>query len=372
MPDRGLTRGGGIGGENIDLAEFSGNHGVSFVIVGVFKSAEAAGKAAAELRSILRTIAEWREDPNNPKKDDPEEYEGIPPTPPEIRLAEQYQVEWGDYAIDWIHSSEEADGHVVVLDNLVFVTPRTNETWLGAKPFDALVRRLGGRVSVGGGASEAYATHLITVTGRAPDEATAEAIRDEIATYFADPLYRRIPWKAYPPERRLEIRVGDKSESVEFTLEEWIAAEDWYRALEKAQQKARMHFYQQSAEGQELMRKTQRAFSRGDRMATQALQAERMRKEAEIPEVAEIRRIHTSTDPEVAKRYSLALQASIIGDNYFAYGGHVERDGLEITIRDIEFYYLALAHGLPALLDYLRDKGCTDITYRLKEVGRRW
>jgi hypothetical protein len=240
--------------------QFSSNHSARFTVVGQFETAEAARKAAEELNQILTTITNWYEDPAN--ADALAELEGgdeLPVSPPEIQLSQQYNVEWSEHGLDWIWGDQE-ERVVTVADRLVFVT--SGDTWLGAKPMDSLVQRLGGTAMVDGhftpGEGGDYAKVTVDLTCLALDADTAEAITSAVNSYFE----------------------AIKSDSDEPFNTPW------------------------------------RSYSQRQEYST-------MR-------------------------------------------GQVTRDGLRIHFEQVSFFHIG--YGLPGLIAYLQDKGCTNIEYRLQET----
>jgi hypothetical protein len=166
--------------------KWASNHSVNFTIVGVFTSAEAAQKAGSELRLILHTITEWYRQQSHKQRDDLWGCGADPPspTPPEIAFSQQYDVEWGEYAIDWLaygwtHWKELRDYPVAICDRLVLV--RTKDTGGYGEPFDGLIARLGGQPIVYNNDGSALDVNLSCM---APDNTTA----DMLLTWFQNRL----------------------------------------------------------------------------------------------------------------------------------------------------------------------------------------
>jgi hypothetical protein len=185
--------------------QWASNHSASFTVVGEFKSAEAANKAAETLRDILVTIAEWYDRPENAdlRAQWWEQGEELPPSPPEIDFGKQYGVGWNEHSIiDWVLSRSVAEAAVSVLGSHVFVSNGIlEETWLGPKPFDALMEKLGGRVQVTGESGDARLS--VAISCIAPDEGTARSVCDQCSTYFSNPHLQPMPWQSYADEQAL-------------------------------------------------------------------------------------------------------------------------------------------------------------------------
>lgn len=133
--------------------QFSSNHSASFTVVGEFESPERAKEVADELRAIVAIIASFWDDLDEAGKKDWRatiEQGGV--TPPEEKFRDKYQVEWARSfygnlgGIDWLrfgvgHAMEAVGNHgcYVTVEN-------TADTWVGPKPFDDILEKLGGKV----------------------------------------------------------------------------------------------------------------------------------------------------------------------------------------------------------------------------------
>ncbi len=245
--------------------EFSSNHSARFTVVGVFESAERASRAAAELMDVVKTIIEWYARPENADALEGWRESGDqPPSPPEVQFAQRYGVEWSDRSLDWLWLDDRGNGPVRAYENLVFVNG--TESWLGSRPADALVEKLGGQALVDGSIivygeeTDLWGEISVTLTCTAPDETAAQAISDEVMAYvdLVKQDHNRMfdtPWSGY----------------------------------------------------------------------------------------------HT--------RFSIS-----------SFDGSVRRDGRKLIFERASFFHIA--DGLPALMAYLKDKGCTDIQYVLAETRR--
>jgi hypothetical protein len=180
--------------------QFSSNHSARFTVVGQFETTEMAEQIAQELRQMLNEIAMWWSQYQTWEERSAVEKrlrkQGLL-TPPEQKFRDQYGVGWTQYTdnredpLDWI-GTNAADG-VQVYQNLVFVRPPGN-TWAGAKPFDAILERLGGQVAVG----EVHKSELVvTITCVAPSEASAVEIEKSTRLIVpgmpTDQLFVQIP-----------------------------------------------------------------------------------------------------------------------------------------------------------------------------------
>jgi hypothetical protein len=180
--------------------QFSSNHSASFSLVGQFRTAQEAENAASVIRGILEKIADWY-------KTHPEIEEAVRKgdlvnlTPMEAELAKQYGLEkaW-EFTVDWVNPKHPHQG-LQSFDNLLFMHNAT-ETWIGAQPFDELLKKLGATIETSvEGITEAEP--VINLTCQAPDEQKAAEIVGKLRsthTYssgFAEPQIQ-LPGKHLP------------------------------------------------------------------------------------------------------------------------------------------------------------------------------
>jgi hypothetical protein len=324
--------------------QFSSNHSASFTIVGRFESDSAAQDAARELRDIMSAIEDWHAQPENATISQG----AIDPSPVEKQAAERYGVQWSDYSIDWISSPEDT---VVVLDNHVVINSM-KETWLGPKPFDEIMEKLGGVTMVGGESGEG-SIHA-DIAFKAPDEATATALYEALRAYFVNPIQLRSPW-----QERITLLVPLRGgEAIEASPEEQIEAQDWYLRLTNAANEARDKFAQ-SPEMRRLFQASLEASRGGDFAQAQLLQAKIMEKMRNLPEVQMLEQ-ETNAHPQ---RYAIALQSNVAGFEQGALSGAVTRDGLRLEIANLKLSDLNV--GLPLVLVFLKTQGCHGIDYQL-------
>jgi hypothetical protein len=148
--------------------QFSSNHSNSFTVVGTFASEEDAAQAAATLYEIFGYIGE-----QSFRYFDPE------PVPAEQYYGEEYDIQW-DRHLDWVNLYSAQ--HIMKLDNVLFVGPMGIDTYLGAYVIDELVAKLGGHVQK---EEEMRDTSLrATVKAQAPDYKTAQRLHSEISAYL--------------------------------------------------------------------------------------------------------------------------------------------------------------------------------------------
>lgn len=156
--------------------QFSSNHSSSFTVIGEFATRADAERAADEVRAILKRIEDWY-------TEHPDGIEGVwspwdwgqEPSPPELELAAQYQIQWEDEVID----SPDITNINIVLDRLVIMeTARQADG--GGQPFDQIMERLGGKGYIFSNiVGEQRGLVIFDLTCTAPDETTAQQIRDK-------------------------------------------------------------------------------------------------------------------------------------------------------------------------------------------------
>lgn len=162
--------------------QFNSNHSSRFTVVGEFETVETATKAVEELQALADAIAKWYEE--NPESQDFRLSNGVvEPTPPEDEFIERYQIDWNSSSVDWWGEISP----VTQYERLVFVNG--TESDLGAKPFDAILKMLGGKPSIDGVLLEArqerYSQVYVSITCQAPDVSTATQIKEATQRYFA-------------------------------------------------------------------------------------------------------------------------------------------------------------------------------------------
>jgi hypothetical protein len=175
---------------------FSSNHSAGFTIVGVFKSPAEAEAAAARLNGLVRAMADWELGgaPLAPNETWVTEHNG-PPSPPEVAMAQELGIAWGDYSLDWVWYDAAGNSAITRLDQYVFIDG--GESAMGAHPAEALVVRLGGVPLIDGSIGDASEAHprygqiRLHLICRAPSEAVAAEIEAAINTGRSAP-----PWQS--------------------------------------------------------------------------------------------------------------------------------------------------------------------------------
>ena len=168
--------------------QFSSNHSAKCEVVGKFSNIEAATEAAVKLRDILWHITQHRT-----------QFTESEPTFAEVVFAQEYGIEW-KYSLDWIY--HEPSDHVKQIENYVYCGSLHSDTWLGAKPIDALIAKLG--------ADEVYADDKgdvisVELSCEMPNEETVQKIYAEVEPYLAAMREERDwgkipePWRPYAP-----------------------------------------------------------------------------------------------------------------------------------------------------------------------------
>ncbi|MCL4876596.1 MAG: hypothetical protein KJ064_08060 [Anaerolineae bacterium] len=187
--------------------QFSSNHSSHFTIVAAFPSPDAAQQAAERLLHLLKEIDDWFEQPENAaaKTRRDHYYATAPVSDPEKQISEQYAIPWYSYSLDWIYNRRG----IVVSDRFVFIYP--GDTWQGAKPLADLLAKFGSQTAIQGYVEDKLeppravnARLLFNIDCLAPDEASAQAMVDELLAYLKatadDPQGNHdAPWTANLP-----------------------------------------------------------------------------------------------------------------------------------------------------------------------------
>jgi len=79
--------------------EFSSNNSARFTVVGIFETASAAQTATDKLMNMIRSILDWYQKSENAGLQ--EQWDSMPPSPPEIQIAKQYNINWSPISLDW-------------------------------------------------------------------------------------------------------------------------------------------------------------------------------------------------------------------------------------------------------------------------------
>jgi hypothetical protein len=301
-----------------------------FTIIGTFDTNQAAEEAANQFRTILETIISWYDLPENEAiaQEVLRNYEHAP-VEPELQIAEQYGIEWIS-AVDWLaNSSIESPNHVVkVFDNLLFVS-NAAPTNLGEPPFDQLMAKFTNQVVIH---TEAGPAAFLVLTCRVPNEQTGKDLFNEINVYFASaPHETVIPWINYHPDNTTSLDLHE-------------LATRFHRHYQEKQRA----YLQVSDEIQQVKKALGEASRTGNSVLFELLQEQ----------LSELRQVYTSNTPIISQ----ADDALIIHLNADLYGGG--KVSLEENILSIRMWFGKVRVGLPVLLAYLSDQGCTSIDYK--------
>lgn len=167
--------------------QFSSNHSSSYTVIGRFPDVEQAQAAVDSFRELFRGIEDWR---NRPENHDLWFDEHFPPlTPVEIEFQRKYQVDWGEFGIDFRPLQIEDLTEQIGSDVLVTSGGDTNTD---AGVIKRLMHRFGGKVYLQDG--ETFRV-VVTLTCDFADDAQAEAVFHEAEAYFVDQRGKRTPWE---------------------------------------------------------------------------------------------------------------------------------------------------------------------------------
>jgi hypothetical protein len=159
--------------------QFNSNHSASFTVVGMFDTPDSAEQAEKALQTMLTAIEGWHRGKKGSyplaiqgKKAQPRE----DLTPPEYHFAEQYQIEW-PRPVGWITKHDPGDLTLSRMDHVVFLSS-FNFAFQGPQPFDEIMAKLGGQVTVQAHSCDDYGDTLVVLnlSCTAPDPAQAEWI----------------------------------------------------------------------------------------------------------------------------------------------------------------------------------------------------
>jgi len=178
--------------------QHSSNHSSEFAIVGRFADSESAKQAFDKLASIVKSIQAWR----HAHRDRNEYfYQFAKPTPPEYKVANEYNIEW-EFAIDWLRSdpTESIDRF-----NTDIFIETDGETWNLPSPIQNLFKAMGVQTIITQGTHEpdlkANISCKLPLKGR---DSIIETIKRFALTYMPDSKYRGfeyIPWAELKPNR---------------------------------------------------------------------------------------------------------------------------------------------------------------------------
>jgi hypothetical protein len=160
--------------------QFSSNHSASFSVVGKFDTAEKAEQVAEELRGILHKILSWWQEHSFPAWG-----QSGAPSPIEIELSKQYNVQWCRHVgsesdeptfMDFLRNEKDIPQHVNVFENHVLVR-NYHETTVTSAPFKELLERRGAVIS---GSEGRDVNFVLVVKATATGDFTADMLMDDI------------------------------------------------------------------------------------------------------------------------------------------------------------------------------------------------
>ncbi len=326
--------------------QFSSNHSASFTVVGQFQDAEAAYNAADEIRQAAKSIADWYS-AHEAIQDAVIQGAQETPTDAELQVCQTYGISC-ERSLDWLANCGYSEQIVRVYDNCVFVTNRIYvlcEGWSGEALFDQLMAKLALRTFVE--ESNSFAA-LVTIACTAPEVAAAQSIHDTVADYLPVKSgefnsHRDIPWiRTY---LRKQKRGDETMRDYPIYLARRRAEKQWDEThkgeLLKLYEQAGFDFTKSppSAEMQPIQEEFCRMKER-DLASVEALDQKR-----QIP-------------------ITLAV-ADVGADIPWWSKGDVEARDRQISIRGISLFNIAA--GLPIVIEWLTEQGCTGITYQFEQ-----
>jgi hypothetical protein len=161
--------------------QFSSNHSASFTVLGVFDTPALAKQAETELQHMITTIENWHlgkpdRYPLAARGKKTQQRQDL--TPPEYHFAEHYQIEWPQ-PVEWITHHDPGDLTLKLADNVVSLSS-FNYAFQGPRPFDVLMAKMGGKVTLSTHSCVDYEdtdTHIVlNVTCTTADAEKAEWI----------------------------------------------------------------------------------------------------------------------------------------------------------------------------------------------------
>lgn len=305
--------------------QFSSNHSASFTVVGKFADAQKAADAEHTLKSLFEDIkVYWATNTH---------LEPMPPSWAELEASQTYDIKW-DESFDWL--SESLDKHLLRFDQYVFVM-NTFETHQRYDTMEALMGKLADATYVERSEWSPDTLILMEAKCTAPSEQIASQIIAEIRQHFSpDTIEGSIPpWEVFSPLPTLNAS-GFSYNPYDFHPDIEIirnALDALYRYQKAARDKYRVTIAESAA--------------------IAALQP--LRNEGYTFTIP----LDSETLPEIAR------DVAYVADTQ-AFGGKIETDGSIIHIPEVAFF--SPAYGIPALVEYLKSQGCTDIAYTLQTV----
>jgi hypothetical protein len=304
--------------------QFSSNHSAAFTVIGIFETGETAQQVAAEFRGILQHFVDWYEEPANERiRDEVLESLDHAPVPPELEMAERYDIKWPK-AIDWLANigKKHVERAVSVYENVVFVCNGA-ETNDGEIPFDGVMRHFTPNVVV---QVEAAQSADIVLSCVAPNQAVATQINAAVSAYFQAPDKELIPWIHDHPDN---VPKRDLTELV--------------KRYNATREKRESHIPRADLMYFDLVK----AEIAGDKARVEALR--------EQIHLYEERRGLTRVDEYLIMRAEVDLYGQ----------GEIHVEGLRLSFR---VWLGRPARGLPVLIAYLANQGCSEIAYQFVQV----
>jgi hypothetical protein len=305
--------------------QFSSNHSASFTVVGQFANEEKAADAERTLKTLFEDIqAAWA---LRGREND------IPPTWAELEASQTYDIEW-DKSLDWL--SESLDKHLLRFEQYVFVMT-TFETHQRYDTMEALMGKLADATYVKRSEWSPDTLILTELKCVTLSEQSASEIAAEIRQYFSpDTIKGSIPpWEIFSPRFYFSaydlIRPSYDIEPDRDVIAKAIDA--LYHYQKAVRDKYRVTIAESDAIGA-LMPLRNQGYT------------------FLVP-------LDTNILPKIALEVAHLAMAS-------AFGGKIESVGSTIHIPEVAFF--RPEYGIPALVEYLKSKGCVDITYTLQTI----
>ncbi|MEO8609302.1 MAG: hypothetical protein ABI690_15530 [Chloroflexota bacterium] len=253
----------------------------------------------------------------------------------ELEASQTYDIEW-EKSMDWL--SESIDKHLLRFEQYVFVMT-TFETHQRYDTMEALMGKLADATYVERSEWSPDTLILTEVKCATSSEQSASQIAAEIRQYFTpDTIEGSIPpWEIFSPSFFPFYFPSDlirRSYDIEPNRDVVLKAIDALYHYQKAVREKYRVVIAESDAIRALMPLRNQGYT-----------------------------FLVSLDTDVLPK--IALEVAHFA-NTSAFGGKIETEGSTIHIPEIAFF--KPAHGIPALVEYLKSKGCTDITYTLKTV----
>lgn len=281
--------------------------------MGQFETVVQAQQAADEIAHILARVSHWHDQNGSLPLDMRSE-----PFPIEIEIGEKYGVDWNTHH-NWIMPQSNLERAVVAVDNYVLMNT-TASTLASPHPFDEMMSKWGGSVRSN---AEPYSTPLVvTLQCLAPDHDTAINLRNLLETRLRD-KYAVVPWLAY--------EAGSHNPD-----EKELHSEAEIALAYHQQRNLILEAINQVTDVDEKERHLQRL---------NALEAQN--------------RQHWTSNSPVYTHWRLCVDQV----------GKISLQGMELKIE--ELWFRSIVSGLPAMLVWLRDQGCSEIRYEIIQLDNR-